>query len=158
MDVVVNYWVWLQPAIEDDVFAVAGVYPESPSESPQPPPLSANSLSYPALNIMRADTRKMLRAFPERYPAVLPTGLWNCYVRAPGLFALTAMREDLQRVMAAYPEEFNVVGCWDYYTGSPIGGVGSPWFYKPPGLEDIMPGGEMHDIVLGAGQGKRIFI
>jgi hypothetical protein len=158
MGVIVNYWVILTPDITGDVGATANVQPPdqgSPGEVPQI--IYGQSIDYPQLNFTRQDTRKMLRNFPERGHGTFPPGLWNCLVRADGLHALTAMREDMQRLQAAYPAEFQVGGCWDYDTGQPVGGVGSPWFDTPPGLVDMMPDG-LQDIVLGAGQAKRVFV
>lgn len=176
MAVIVNYWVWLTPDIEDDVRNTAEVPPEDTGE-PSGPQVYADSIDFPELNTTRQDTRKMLRNFPERLGTLFPAGLWNCYVRAEGLHELTAMREDMQRIVATYPNHFKVAGCWDYATGEPIGGVGSPWFVTPPGLADIMPGipqpgpegeppqpqpppvfGVLQDIVLGAGQAPRKFV
>lgn len=176
MAVIINYWVLLTPDIEDDTAQAANVQPPD-TGSPGTQQVYGASVDWPALNTTRQDTRKMLRNYPQRFATVFPPGLWNCYARGEGLHVFTAMREDLQRLNEAYPDNFKVVGCWDYTTGEPIGGVGSPWFTTPPSLADIMPGipqpgpegeppqpqppplfGVLHDIVLGAGQGERKFV
>jgi hypothetical protein len=159
---------------------MVGVLPIVPNRDPRDPsPISIQSIEFPLLNYMRSDSRKMLRNFPGRRKAPYPPGLWNCIFQADGLHALVAMREEMQAWMAAYPDNFRIGGCWDYYTGQPVGGVGSPWFETPPGLADIMPpepqpqppstefpptefnppvAGVLWDITLGAGQAKRVFV
>lgn len=177
MDVTVNYWIMLTPLAEVAVGGVAQVRLPNTSEEPNPLPEYIPSVTIQGANTLGADTRRMLRNFPERWKGYFPPSLWNCYVTAENLSSLTAMREDLQELMADYPEDFIVAGCWDYYTGEPIGGVGSPWFVTPPGLAAIMPGiqqpsdpgpwpppsappvfGVLQDIVLGAGQARRKFV
>ena len=177
MDVIVNYWVWMTPSMTSNMI---GVLPLEPAPNPrEPPPVTIQSTEYPLLNYMRADTRRMLLWSPGRRKGLFPPDVWNCLTRADGLHALTAMREELQRWMAAYPDNFKIGGCWDYYTGQPIGGVGSPWFETPPGLGDALPPepqpqppqtefpptevippvpGQLWDVMLGAGQAKRVFV
>jgi hypothetical protein len=160
---------------------VSAVLPFIPNRDPRDPgnPISIQSVQFPLINYMRDDTKKMLLRFPGRRTASYPLGLWNCIVQADGLYALVEMREDLQKLTAAYPDNFKIGGCWDYYTGQPVGGVGSPWFDTPPGLADILPpqpqpqppqtgfpptevnppvSGVLWDVTLGAGQAKRVFI
>ncbi len=51
---------------------------------------------------------------------------------------LTPLRENLQYLEVRHPS-FIVAGCWDFHTGEPVGGAGSPWFMFPPELLDFMP-------------------
>lgn len=176
--VIINYWIMLTLPAEVAVTGVVQVAPIQETQGPVPPPDYVSSVTMDRVNTFRPDTIKMLRNFPERYQGRMPPGLWNCYVTADGLHALVAMREELQETMARYPVDFQVAGCWDFYSGQPVGGVGSPWFDTPPGLAAMMPGiqlpsedpgppplapgpveyGVLHDIVLGAGQAPRRFI
>jgi len=178
MAVIANFWVWLSPIGEIAVAGVAQVSLPSVSGEPEPLPDYVPSVSVTGVNAFGPQTLKMLRNFPERYLDTFPTGLWNCYVTADGYHELTGMRELLQDTAAAHPDHFRVAGCWDYATGEPVGGVGSPWFVTPLELADIMPGvpqpgpggdpetqppvdlvfGVLQDIVLGAGQAKRKFV
>jgi hypothetical protein len=178
MDLIVNYWVWMTPTMNNNMVVVLPIIPNRDPREPNNP-LSTLSVQFPLLNHMRSDTKDMLRWFPGRRKAGYPLGLWNCLARADGLYALTAMREDLQKLTDAYPDNFRIGGCWDYATGQPIGGVGSPWFNTPPGLADILPpqpqpqppntefpptevtpplAGVLWDVTLGAGQASRVFI
>lgn len=178
MGVIVNYWLLFTPSFEASVNNVLPIVKDrNPREDG--PAISTQSVEFPLLNSMREDTKRLLRHFPRRYGGDFEPGLWNCMIRADGLHALTAMREELQLWMATYPDNFNVGGCWDFYTGQPIGGVGSPWFDTPANLVDYLPpkpqlqpppdgfpptntvpplAGQLWDVILGAGQAKRIFI
>lgn len=178
MGVIVNYWLLMTPSFDSNL---QGVLPIIQNRNPREdgPAVSTQSVQFPLLNVLREDTKKMMRAFRRRYGGDFAPGLWNCYARADGLYALVAMREEIQRLQATYPDNFDVGGCWVYDTGQPVGGVGSPWFYKPPNLADFLPPkpqpqppntefpptevtpplpGVVWDVILGAGQAPRMFI
>ena len=155
--VIVNFWLMLSPAARDALSGAAQVGPLLETQGPQPPPPVINSLTFPRLNVLRPDTLKLVRNFPERHHDHFPPGIWNCYARGEGYSDFVGMREELQELEERHYPDFQVAGCWNYYTGDPIGGVGSPWFITPPELKDIIPGG-IQDIVLGAGQATRKFV
>jgi hypothetical protein len=154
--VIVNFWLLLSPVAEVALKGVARV--TAPGSGPVAMPVAVTSTQFPLVNFLSPATVKMIRNYPERNRAhLMPPGLWNCYARGEGLHSFVAMREDLQRIEEAYPE-FQVAGCWNYVTGQPVGGVGSPWFGTPTDLADMMPDGVLQDITLGAGQAARIFV
>ena len=178
MGVIVNYWLLLTPGFEADTNNVLPIIPD-PNPREDGPPISISSVEFPLLNVLREDTKQMLRHFLSRYGNHFAPGLWNCIARADGLYALTDMREELQTLRAAYPDNFDVGGCWDFFTGEPIGGVGSPWFTAPPELIDFLPPqpqpqgpqtppdppvitnpplNVLWDVILGAGQAPRKFV
>ena len=68
------------------------------------------------------------------------------------------IRENLIDMEDSLPGQFLVAGCWDFFTGEPVGGVGSPWFLSPPELLDFMPNGVYEDRILRLGQHERVFI
>jgi hypothetical protein len=87
------------------------------------------------------------------------------------------MREELQLLRSTYPDNIDIGGCWDFATGEPVGGVGSPWFPSPPELIDFLPPQPQEqpeqpfppsiinpplnvvwDVILGAGQAPRQFV
>lgn len=72
--------------------------------------------------------------------------------------AQTPLRENLQLLEDALDGDFIVAGCWDFITGAPIGGVGSPWFVTQPELMLFMPGEALSQRHLIMGQGTRQFV
>ena len=95
--------------------------------------------------------------------------LVSCYIRYEEFDNLVAVREELQDLADFYPDSLRCVGCWDFNTGEPIGGVGSPWFTTPawvfedfPTPKYTSPGGEertgSRDVILMSGQAKRKFV
>jgi hypothetical protein len=155
VDMIVNFWIVLSPALQEAVEGVAQVVAPGNSGRPTPPPPVIKAERYHRLNHLMPQTLKMLRNFPERHKGTLPEGLWNCYISGEGLHSFVRTRQDLERLEANYDPNFLVVGCWDFHTGQPVGGVGSPWFVRPPKLTAIIP---EHDVVLAGGQGKRNFV
>lgn len=152
--VIVNFWLLLSPEAATALGGAARVSAASSSGEPAPMPAVVTSQQFPRANALSPETLKMVRNYPERHRAGIgmPTGLWNCYASGSGYHSFVVMREDLQGIEEAYPGHFQVAGCWDYTTGAPIGGVGSPWFVTPEGFD------VRRDIVLGAGQAKRNFV
>lgn len=65
--------------------------------------------------------------------------LLSCYIRHEGLHDITAIREELQDFEDFFSDSIKCVGCWDFYTGEPIGGVGSPWFVTPHWVDSDFP-------------------
>lgn len=84
---------------------------------------------------------------------------------------LTVLREVLQYLEVRHPGRIIVGGAWDFHSGEPVGGAGSPWFVTPPELLDFMPddkvgirGGTfpgvvgIDDVHTAQGQAKRKFV
>lgn len=108
-------------------------------------------------------------AVAQFFPATVSKTLYNCYIRRHGLHELVGLREKLQEL-----ENFGMgvkcVGWWEYETGEPLGGVGSPWFQTFPSFEEEFPrptrpvsiGGEEKPIpkdrLMVAGQARRKFV
>jgi hypothetical protein len=173
--VIVNYWLLFT---SDFTTGVTGVLPIIPDQDPrEDDTITVQSVQFPLLNVLRPDTAEMMRHFPRRYGGDFAPGLWNCMARAPGLFALVGMREELQLLRSTYPDNIDIGGCWNFSTGEPVGGVGSPWFPSPPELIDFLPPqpqpqpeqpfppsiinpplNVLWDVILGAGQAPRQFV
>ena len=83
--------------------------------------------------------------------------LRSAYVRGE-YHELVPLREKLQELEDELYPDFIVAGCWDYATGTPVGGVGSPWFVTPSQLIDFMPEAEFADRFFLAGQARRAFV
>lgn len=151
MGMIINLWVRMSPIMELAVEGATQVPENSPSGGPGQRPGVVASSQYPRLNTLHTSTLELLRNFPERYRGYFDAGLWNCYLSGEEIGSFVLAREDLQSLVEAYPGNINVPGCWDYYTGEPIGGVGSPWFVFPADMV-------RENVVLGMGQGNRNFI
>jgi hypothetical protein len=149
--VIVNFWLMLSPQAETALKGVAQISDPANTGAPVARPATIDSLAFPLANVLLPETLKLARNFPERSIGLFPQGLWNCYARGEGIHEFVGIREDLQRLAGTYPGVFQVAGCWNVATGDPIGGVGSPWFVTPPGLETV-------DTALMAGQAKRKFV
>ena len=117
------------------------------------------------LFLSRQDLSISARLFP---PAISKT-LYNCYIRSEGLHDLIELRDQMME-MEMYDEGVRCVGWWEYCSGEPLGGVGSPWFQTHPHFYREFPSSEYPtttscgtaqispDRVLVAGQARRKFV
>lgn len=116
---------------------------------------------FPRLNNPTAKFKDALREVPDRgvvnYSLVPGVELWSAYVTADYLGELAAMRDYLRKLEKEYFPDFYVGGMWDFHTGEPLGGSGSPWFQTPFELETVL-GGPPRDVSLNAGQHPRAFV
>ena len=152
MGLTVNYWLVVSDAFKAEIEGVL-------SESVFAPPLAATS--FPELNTLPLVLRRSLLQAPAKgvvnFSQVPGTSVWSGYAHVGYLGNLVPTREFLQDLEEKYYPDFYVAGMWDYSTGDPIGGVGSPWFVTPVELTPVL-GGAVKDINLNAGQVPRNFV
>jgi hypothetical protein len=148
---IANYWLVVSTAFRDELAETLG--------NSHTPAIAATS--FPKINDMPQVFKDSLREAPSRgvvdYSVIAGTTVWSGYARADGLGELTPTREFMQDLEARYFPDFYVGGMWDFHTGQPLGGVGSPWFVTPLELGPLL-GGTVRDVSLNAGQTKRNFI
>jgi hypothetical protein len=118
----------------------------------------------------QAVLKRPARGVQERYFPHATRKLFNVYIRYDELFELVPIRENIQGLEDRFPDKILCGGFWDFDTGTPIGGVGAPWFVTDdlvkefipeqldPGGEVQFPAGVLRDQLVLAGQAARKFI
>ena len=154
-----NYWVaYVIPfSVEfDDRWLRPGSWL---NEGTPPPPLQA-ATTYPLINVISSGLVDLVVSNQVGTDQFSPPPGWaihNCYSEDTELSSQVVIREQLQELELYYPNDFLVLGAWEF-GGQPIGGVGSPWFPLRPEAIDFMPGDDVIDVVLLAGQSNRQFV
>ena len=143
-----NYWLWVSNAMYGEI---EGKFVDPRAQTgPTPPEVSTNAIQFPLLNVLNEPTDRALLERSRGEDSFLADiggpgyRTISVYTQSPGLAEQVPIREQLQELGDTYPDDFLCIGSWNF-DGSPIGGVGSPWFQTPPELKPET------DVILRAG-------